>query len=73
MGHHFISDFSVDGRNFALRRCDALIAGPPPIPAWLDLGNAFISQNKWVDAVDFCDQAIKTSDETGCNNDLDTT
>jgi tetratricopeptide (TPR) repeat protein len=35
-GHYFISYSSVDGAEFALRLCDALIAGPPSIPAWLD-------------------------------------
>jgi tetratricopeptide (TPR) repeat protein len=35
-GHYFISYSSVDGADFALRLCDALIAGPPSIPAWLD-------------------------------------
>jgi hypothetical protein len=32
-GHHFISYSSVDGASFALKLCDELIAGPPPIPA----------------------------------------
>ena len=34
--HHFISYSSADAQDFALRLCDALVAGPPPILAWLD-------------------------------------
>ena len=34
--HHFISYSVVDAPDFALKLCDELIAGPPPISAWLD-------------------------------------
>ena len=35
-GHHFISYSGADARDFAFRLHDALEAGPPHIPAWLD-------------------------------------
>ncbi len=34
--HHFISYSAVDGADFALKLADALIAGPPSHPVWLD-------------------------------------
>ena len=36
MSYQFISYSSVDGRDFALRLADALEAGPPSFPVWLD-------------------------------------
>jgi len=36
MSKHFISYSSADGAAFALRLRDALEAGPPPTPVWLD-------------------------------------
>ena len=35
-GHHFISYSGADARDFAFRLHDALEAGPPHVPAWLD-------------------------------------
>ena len=35
-GHHFISYSTVNAQEFAFDLHDALEAGPPPIPAWLD-------------------------------------
>ena len=34
--HHFISYSTVDGADFALKLADALTAGPPSHPVWLD-------------------------------------
>src|SRR5689334_20722478 len=34
--HHFISYSSADAEEFALQLCDALAAGPPSFPVWLD-------------------------------------
>jgi tetratricopeptide (TPR) repeat protein len=34
--HFFISYSSIDGADFALTLADALDAGPPPIPTWVD-------------------------------------
>jgi len=34
--HHFISYSSVDGADFALMLADALEAGPPVLPGWID-------------------------------------
>lgn len=34
--HHFISYSAADAYDFALRLCDELGAGPPPISTWLD-------------------------------------
>ncbi len=34
--HHFISYSVADAADFVLKLCDALAAGPPQIPAWLD-------------------------------------
>jgi hypothetical protein len=35
-GHHFISYSGADARDFAFKLRDALEAGPPHVPAWLD-------------------------------------
>ena len=34
--HHFISYSTVDATDFALKLCDALVAGPPSFHIWLD-------------------------------------
>lgn len=34
--HHFLSYSTHDGAEFALKLCDALAAGPPAYPVWLD-------------------------------------
>jgi TIR domain len=34
--HHFISYSGADARDFAFKLHDALEAGPPHVPAWLD-------------------------------------
>jgi tetratricopeptide (TPR) repeat protein len=36
LNHHFISYSSIDALDFSLRLADALEAGPPPTPVWLD-------------------------------------
>jgi hypothetical protein len=35
-GHHFISYSGADARDFAFKLHNALEAGPPHIPAWLE-------------------------------------
>src|ERR1043165_1441487 len=35
-GHHFLSYSTFDGREFAVRLCDALESGPEPVRLWLD-------------------------------------
>jgi len=34
--HHFISYSTIDAADFALKLCDALVAGPPSFQIWLD-------------------------------------
>ena len=34
--HYFISYSTADAADFAMRLADALTAGPPSFPAWLD-------------------------------------
>jgi hypothetical protein len=36
VNYHFISYSVADAPDFELKLCDELIAGPPPISAWLD-------------------------------------
>ncbi len=56
--HQFISYSSVESTKFALKLCDALSAGPPPILAWLD-------RRKLIPGMDWDEQiaeAIRTCD-----------
>jgi hypothetical protein len=34
--HHLISYSTADAQDYAIKLCDTLKAGPPPIPVWLD-------------------------------------
>ena len=44
-GHHFISYSSADAMAFAFKLHDALEAGPPHVPAWLDRRDITPGQN----------------------------
>jgi len=48
--HHFISYSSVDAQDFALRLCDELAQGPPPIPIWLDR-RELVAGTDWDDQI----------------------
>ena len=76
--HHFISYSVGDAAEFALRLCDELIAGPPPIAAWLDKRNIIPGQG-WdeqiVEALKDCKSLIfvmttdSVEDASGCKNE----
>ncbi|HKS39079.1 MAG TPA: tetratricopeptide repeat protein, partial [Blastocatellia bacterium] len=59
--HHFISYSSVDALDFALQLADALEAGPPQIPVWLDK-RELQPGHEWdeqiVDAIRVCDSFL---------------
>jgi tetratricopeptide (TPR) repeat protein len=65
--HHFLSYSSVDAQDFAIRLTDALAAGPPSIPVWLDKRELKPGQ-EWdkqiVEAIRSCDSLlfVMTSD-----------
>ncbi len=76
--HHFISYSSVDAADFALRLCDELTAGPPPIAAWLDKRQIKPGQD-WddqiVEAIRTCESLIfimtpdSVESESVCKNE----
>lgn len=59
--HHFISYSVADAKDFALRLCDMLIAGPPEMPVWIDK-REFVAGPAWdkqiVEAIRDCDSMI---------------
>ena len=59
--HHFISYSHADADEFALRLCDALTAGPPSIPVWMEK-RQMVGGTDWdeqlVEAIRDCDSLI---------------
>jgi tetratricopeptide (TPR) repeat protein len=58
MGHHFISYSVIDGRDVAIRLKEALEAGRPPLPVWLDV-EGLVAGRQWTDQLD---EAIRECD-----------
>jgi hypothetical protein len=60
--HHFLSYSPADALDFALRLHDALEAGPPPIPMWLDQRDGIRPGQVWtaeiVEAIRVCDSLL---------------
>jgi len=78
MGHHFISYSTVDGQDFALRLSNALEAGPPHIPTWVDqrkLQGGPDWDRQIVEAIRDCDSLIfimtrdSVEDESECKSE----
>jgi tetratricopeptide (TPR) repeat protein len=71
--HHFVSYSSADAFDVALQLCDALIAGPPSIPVWLDK-RELVAGMDWdeqiVEAIRDCDSVIfvMTRDSVAANS-----
>jgi hypothetical protein len=59
--HHFISYSTIDAAEFALRLGDALAAGPPPLPVWLDKRKLRPGEDwddQLVEAIKICESLI---------------
>ena len=71
--HHFISYSHADADEFALRLCDALTAGPPSIPVWMEK-RRMVGGTDWdeqlVEAIRDCDSLIfvMTRDSVASNS-----
>lgn len=77
-GHHFISYSTVDGADFALQLADALTAGPPELPAWLDRRELQPGEDwdeQLVEAIRICDSLLfvmtvdSVEDESVCKQE----